>query len=313
MNYSRISAPIVALAIPLLLVAPGCAADAPADDVSVGTNEEALTNAPADPAHHFNVGVCMGDLQADGSCKGSHCSGTLVAPNVVLTAQHCVFDIEYAESWCDSTFTETRFSDKPLRITTSSSSKKPGAKWYDVDDVYVPAKNLCHDDIALLTLKSRVPSREAIPVPIAIGRDIARNPPSAVAIVGRGAIDSTLDLETYDYTDDDGGLERRILQNVPFTCVASPGRTCEAVDYTSPNNRFSVPPSMFAIGRALESGDSGTAIFDQRGFGFVPVVIGVATATTVDQNGKTAAGLVTRVDIHRDFVVRTMLRALLRR
>lgn len=280
----------------------------------VGSVESGLANAPIDTKHKFNVGLCMGDLKADGTCTGYHCSATLVAPNVVLTAQHCIYGIEYAERWCDSRFTNERLSDSPIRVTTSDSSVSGTPKWYDAADVHVPAKSLCGDDIALVTLKTRVPLREAIPVPMAIGRDIDRNPPRSVAIVGRGGLDSTLDLETFDYTDDDGGLKRRILENVPVVCTPGTAAGCDVEDYSSPpTNTFNVPSSLFAIGRSLESGDSGTAIFDQRTFRLVPAVIGVAMATTFDANGKTKVGLVTRIDTHRDFIARTMLQAIFAR
>ena len=82
---------------------------------------------------------------------------------------------------------------------------------------------------------------------------------------------------------------------------------------TSTNQRAKKPSSLFAIGRSLESGDSGTAIFDQRTFRLVPAVIGVAMATTFDANGKTKVGLVTRIDTHRDFIARTMLQAIFAR
>jgi len=314
----KLSFRIAPLALALTVASVvGCASPvetAATDDSTVGTSESALVNAPIDTRHTFNVGLCMGTLNADGTCSGYQCSATLVAPNVVLTAQHCIYGLEYAEKWCDSTFTEERLSTDPIRVTTSDSTKSPNAKWYEVADVYVPAKNLCHDDIALVTLTKRVPLREAIPVPMALGRDIDRAPPASVAIVGRGAIDSTLDLETFDYTDDDGGLKRRILQNIPVVCAPGTAAGCDVEDFSSPpTNTFNVPPSMFAIGRALESGDSGAAIFDQRTFRAIPTVVGVATATTWDANGKSHVGLVTRIDTHRDFIARTMLRALFAR
>jgi hypothetical protein len=299
-------------ALPLALAAAsGCSV--PTDEApeeAVSETQAALSNAPLDATHKFNVGVCLGTLKADGTCKGSLCSGTLVAPNVVLTAQHCIYDIEYADTWCGSSFTDQRLEDAPVRITTSDSTVVGSPKWYEVKDVLVPAKNLCHDDIALLILSSHVPVHEAFPVAMSLSRDIDQSPPSEVAVVGRGSIDSTLDLETFEQTSDDGDLKRRILEHIPLVCAPGTAAGCDVEDYTSPpTNTFNIPSSMFAIGRALEGGDSGTGIFDQRTFNWFPSVIGVATATTFDANGKSKVGLITRIDTHRAFILEGMFKA----
>lgn len=290
----------------------GCSAPAPTSlaDGEVGSAESPLVDAPIDDKHTFNVGVCQGTVAADGTCGGSHCSGTLVAPNVVLTAQHCINGIEYAEKWCDSSFTGNADPDAAIQITTGSSSKLPGNEWYGVKEVLVPGANLCRDDIALLILSARVPSKEARPVAMAIGRDIDRRPPSHVAVVGRGAIDSTYDPETYEYSDDDGGLRRRILQNIPVVCTPGTAAGCDVVDFSS---TFNTPQTMFAIGRSLEAGDSGTAIFDQRTFNVFPTVLGVASSITFGPDGKSITGLVTRLDTHTHFLLSGLFKAFLTR
>ena len=96
-----------------------------ADDSSpVSSTESALLGAPIDQGHKFAVGVCGGPLSegTSGTCTADKCSGTLVAPNVVLTAQHCIFDIRYAAQWCDSSFSRKHVTDAPMRLTTSDST-----------------------------------------------------------------------------------------------------------------------------------------------------------------------------------------------
>ena len=314
--FRRIESQKPILAVPLLLaVFAGCAvsADESADsEEKFGEVQSALNNAPLDTEHTFSVGICSGGLRADGTCASLLCSGTLVAPNVVLTAQHCVNSINYAEKWCDSTF-GGRNSTNPIRITTSDSVRDPNPVWHDVREVLVPEANvICHDDVALLYLSTPVPKEVARPVAISVFRDIDRLPPAAVAIVGRGLVDSLIDPVTKVRTTSNGGYKRRILEDVPVVCTPGSAAGCDVVDYTSPpTNMFNVPASMFAIGGSIESGDSGSAIFDQASFGTFPSVIGVASASTRGPDGKVNTAIITRVDTHRKFIVRGVLKGYL--
>lgn len=303
------------VAVALAALAPACAS-ADVEDLEMGYATGELLGAPIDPGHKFSVGVCAGPLEGganadSGTCSAQRCTGTLVAPNVVLTAQHCVYELNYADTWCDSTFSDQPVTAAPVRITTSDSTIVGDPKWYEVSEILVPAKNLCHDDIALLVLKTAVPLREAFPVMMSLGRDVAKASPSEVAIVGRGSIAEWLDFETWSSTEDDGQLRRRVREHIPFVCASNTAPGCQVEDYTSPpTNIFSAPPSYFVIGNAVASGDSGSAVFDQRTF-HSPLrrVLGVTSAGTFDADGNPNFGLVTRLDIHRQFLLGGLLKA----
>jgi len=279
-----------------------------------GQTSSSLIGGDIDPGHRFDVGICIGDLvpagqPGAGTCDGAACSGTLVAPNLVLTAQHCLRQIAFADPFCGSTFTDVPFGS-PLRVTVSSSVRVGNPTWLQVRSALLPpGRGVCSDDVALLILDEAIPSRVVQPVHVDVTRDLARNPPSEVAIVGRGAIKESLDLKTGILIEEDGNLERRLQQHIPFECSADGIETCDLVDYSSPpSNQFRSPAGYLVIGSSVAPGDSGAGVFDQDQFA-TPYVIGVTAAVTFGPDGQLNHGLVTRLDTHREFILNGMRQA----
>src|SRR5438132_127277 len=68
--------------------AVGCSSNATheARDEGVSATAQAIQGGTSDTTHTFAVGVCGG---AKGQCQFT-CSGALIAPNLVVTARHCV-------------------------------------------------------------------------------------------------------------------------------------------------------------------------------------------------------------------------------
>jgi hypothetical protein len=285
----------------------GCAVSPSDDGSDESQTQQGLEDGVIDTNHPFDVGICAGGLVPDGqpnagTCVAVRCSGTLIAPNVVITARHCVKAQIPADVFCDSQFSDDPITSSPVFVTPSATVSSGTPHWYDVDHIEVPPNNgLCTDDIALIFLTRDISRHEAWPVGINVHRDAAKHPPKEVAIVGRGVLDFNLN----DGTTDTGGLLRRILTHIPFVCASDdPANTCQVVDFSSPpTNLFITPTAHLVIGGAITPGDSGAGVFDQKHFHqHSPNVIGVAAASTFAEDGSPNFGLVGRIDTHADFI-----------
>src|SRR4029077_16574751 len=113
--------------------------------------------------HTYAVGVCGG---GKGNCQGI-CSGTLITPNLVVTARHCV-DNTPQEILCELNPSfgsrEWSISQQELWITTNATMNNSASGWHVVNQIVTPTDgHICGNDIALLVLNGLVAAAEAKP------------------------------------------------------------------------------------------------------------------------------------------------------
>lgn len=143
------------------LVLAGCAApDARHVDEGVGQVGEAIAGGELDTTDTAVVGVV-----ALGQGGIESCSGTLIAPNVVLTAHHCVANINTGAGIDCSTskFGPTRPAGGMFVTTKTSLSQKFG-DYHGTKEIDVPpGNNVCGNDVAVLVLTAPIDASEAKP------------------------------------------------------------------------------------------------------------------------------------------------------
>ena len=96
--------------------------------------------------------------------QGGMCSGTLIAPNLVLTAQHCVAQVPTSYVRCGRTEFGRVYAASSFYITTDTTFEISG-DFFRADEIIVPpgSRDLCGADIALMILTENVPDSLATP------------------------------------------------------------------------------------------------------------------------------------------------------
>lgn len=155
------------------------------------------------------------------------CTGTLIAPNLILTAQHCVADlVDYNTCGYGSPY-------NPANLL--ASTEDTGASMENIrgiSEVHVPPTELtppvCGNDIALLVLEEAIPAEEAIPYVPRV--DVPMGNEELYSAVGYG----------YTGANGQGAGVRRRIDNLTSVCVEwycgqptlqnewiGPGKICE--------------------------------------------------------------------------------------
>lgn len=268
-----------------LVLTAGCASSL--DDEDIGTQSSAIQGGTADTTRSYSVGVCVGGT-TNGDCPFV-CTGTLIAPNLVVTARHCVQDVPNpAAVKCTDRFGG---SHGTARVTTHHRLNQGTTGWHGVRKIYVPrdGDEVCGNDIALLILSDNVAPSEAKPVTPAVQYSLlsAENRFRRLTAIGYG--------KTSPAANDSG--TRRILQNIPVACI--PGHA--SLDCGSLSDR--ITKTEFYTGDGTCGGDSGSGALEQSSFDRgEPLVFGVLSRGG-EEDDTCVGGVYTRLDSWREFIV----------
>lgn len=150
MKRSLLVAPI------LLLAAVGCSASGSEPSGRVVTSQQSIQGGQADPDHLYVLGMYM----QVGKYGGAMCSGTLIAPNLVLTARHCIAPSLGSTDYvvCGQSGFGSPYSGNNVYVTDDISVSQQ-SDWYQGADVRVPdaGNDTCGYDVALVILKDSLP------------------------------------------------------------------------------------------------------------------------------------------------------------
>jgi len=197
----------------------GCAFDV-ADDVSaederIGEHSAAIEDGYLDHIDRAVVGLAI--LGSTGSLART-CSGVLVAPDVVLTAQHCIADSPEMIH-CDSSAFGPEVEPLHVFATTSAEMWGGEATWTRAREVFTPPGSaaVCGRDIAMVVLSRPLPEDQATPLDPRI--DHAPEEGEPYSAVGFGNTSGE---------DDNAGVRRR-RDGLKVECVGYRCGTSEQV------------------------------------------------------------------------------------
>jgi MYXO-CTERM domain-containing protein len=124
--------------------------------------------------------------------QASGCSGSLIAPNLVLTARHCVANISSSNGTvqCGVTTFGQAFPASEFIVTTDDNIRNgvpAGAQFGVTRVVTTPGNMVCGNDVALLILSSNISSATAPLIPPRLDTPVVAN--ESFDAVGYGITD----------------------------------------------------------------------------------------------------------------------------
>jgi hypothetical protein len=143
----------------------GCTAptepEPPAVFESIGSLGQPISGGTIDAADTSVVGIVI----YNGGSGFGGCTGTLIAPNVVLTAHHCVAKINTGGAVdCVNSKFYSPYPASTLYVTTKTTFPFTPTGYRTTKQVLVqPGSAVCGNDVAILVLNEAIPSDEAVP------------------------------------------------------------------------------------------------------------------------------------------------------
>jgi Trypsin len=293
----------------VLAWAAGCgsAAGPSGSEESAARSDEPIQGGTVDTTHDFAVGVIQ--VMANGDV--AFCSGVLLAPNLVVTARHCVSTLASAEINCATSKFSGTLPASDMFVTESADFSTAGQRDFipvvggdgGPDGIVVPAApSVCGNDIALLVLSRSIVLPQYVTPTI--------NPPmtdhqaytTAITAIGYG-IDSPTDT-----TGATAGV-RRIRENINLVCI--PNDPTPANCFSDPAAQEFISVNEFEGGDGTCEGDSGSGAYDQGSFDIGNwVAFGILSRGGVSPEGGTCEGSIyTRFDAWGPLIIGAANRA----
>jgi secreted trypsin-like serine protease len=245
--------------LPLLLLAAACSTEVAGqragqrdEGPTIRVAQPIVNGTPSTAADNAVVYIAIGS-------QGEFCTGTLIAPNLVITARHCVSAMN--ENTECGTFTTT---NNPSTMSISVGLT-PGAKVATAKTIFVdtPKGNSgCGNDIALFQLDKDVPG--ALIRPVRLGALTVGEPVTTSGYGDDGS--GTPTSSRYQKT----GIKVDAVGPASYTYKTKQGKSLAVT----------VPAGEIVTGESTCFGDSGGPLFDAAGN-----VIGV-TSRGIDEECK---------------------------
>ena len=205
------------LSLSILCLAAGCAGD---PEPRYTVKQHAIQRGYTDHADKAILGLVMFVGGGYGTC-----SGTLITPNIVLTAQHCIAPVENEVQGgvvCGQTSFGAPYDGDQIYVTSDTTLSQDENAYYEVGEVIIPpGGGMCGHDIAILVLAHSVPADEATPFPPRVDSPIeitgsGNNTQGEIySAVGYG---NTSDGWDWGGGGGDGSGERRRLDDLEARC-----------------------------------------------------------------------------------------------
>lgn len=232
------------LALSAFAVVAGCAAtdEVPSAGEHRGIARQAMVNGTVSPPAQDSVVFLM---------KGQEesCSGTLIAPNLVLTARHCVAEPD-EQNECGQFAAATTPSTMSIK-TGGSAGWETGNVVAKGKKIFVPdTNNGCGFDAALILLDRDVPNAKISPVRFS---PLKANEP-AIAV-------------GYGVDQNDKDLPKRMQRSTTVLGVGPAQGTIDIAYEMKDGKTFNYTAQLGDVvtGESTCSGDSGGPLFDMNG------------------------------------------------